>query len=345
MKFIDRLLQNRILIHCLFWLSTTIFFGVYGSVMGIPFLAGIIIKFFFLPVQILATYYLIYYQVPTFLYPKKYLRFAISFFLSVLVFCTLAHLVEDFGLAKVAVGYTNVIHTFGEIVRNPFANVGYSAEEVYPTVFIVAGLKFIKQRLEEKTQLDVLEQEKANAEIKLLKAQINPRILSKTLYQLHQLTLDKSEEAPEVVVKLSEMLDYMLYQCNDPNVLVSNEIPLIQNYLDLEKLRHQPNLSIRFYHEFANSTASVTPLLLLTLVESLINKIPTNLANDANFELFLVEETNRLKCTILSNVIPANTPLDEHVKKQLDLLYPNQYNLSTTQTNEVYKLNLYLNLI
>ena len=209
---------------------------------------------------------------------------------------------------------------------------------------MVAGIKFIKQRLEEKTQLDILEQEKANAEIKLLKAQINPRILSKTLYQLHQLTLDKSDEAPEVVVKLSEMLDYMLYQCNEPKVLVSNEIPLIQNYLDLEKLRHQPNLSIRFYHEFANSTTTITPLLILTLVESLISKVSTNLATNANFEVFLIEENNQLKCTILSNVILENIPLDQHVKKQLDLLYPNQYELKTNQENGAYKLQLALHL-
>ena len=126
---------------------------MYGAGIGFPFLAGIIIKSFFLPIQILATYYLIYYQIPTLLFPKKYLRFAISFFLSVLVFCTLAHLVEDLAMSKIVIGYTSELHTFWEIVRNPFANVGYSAEDIYPTVFIVSAMKFIKQGFEEKNEI------------------------------------------------------------------------------------------------------------------------------------------------------------------------------------------------
>lgn len=95
-NIIERIFQNRVVAHVLFWLSTLIIFPVYGMGMGMPFLAGFIIKLFLLPIQILATYSLIYYQIPKLLYQKKYLRFSIIFFLSLLVFCTLGHLADDF---------------------------------------------------------------------------------------------------------------------------------------------------------------------------------------------------------------------------------------------------------
>jgi len=341
-KLIERILQNRVLLHCLFWFSTLIIFGLYGMGIGMPFLAGVIIKFFFLPVQILATYFLIYYQIPNLLFPKKYLLFAISFFLSVLVFCTLAHLSEDFGLAKIVIGYTPVIHTFWEIISDPFGNVWYSAEEIYPTVFIVAVMKFIKQQFEETTKLDFLEQEKANAEIKLLKAQINPRILSKTLYQLHALTLEKSDAAPEVVIKLSEMLDYMLYQCNSPKVLVSDEITLIQNYLDLEKLRHGEAINITFFHHLNNQKLEITPLLLLSLIEAVFIKKGEKLPPDAKVEIILQEKNENLSLQIISNLVAQQTVPTIDAQKQLELLYPKQHELASTTKDGVFNLSLNL---
>ena len=196
-NFIERILQNRILAHVLFWLSTLIIFPLFGMSFGLPFLVGLLIKFFFLPIQITATYYLIYYQIPVFLYQKKYAKFALSLFASALIFCTLAHFSEDFGLTKFLSGYRNTVHTFWEILSNPFANIGYNAEDIYLTVFLVTGLKFIKERMEKKTQMEVLTQEKITAEINLLKAQINPKILSKTLHQLHTCLLYTSDAADE----------------------------------------------------------------------------------------------------------------------------------------------------
>ncbi len=343
-NFIEKIFQNRILLHVLFWLSTLVIFGVYGSAIGWPFLAGVLIKLFFLPIQIAATYYLIYYQVPTFLYNKRYVRFAISFFISILICSTLAHFVEDFGIVKVMSGYSDNLHTAWEIIRNPFANVGYNAEDIYLTVFMVTGLKFMKQRVEAKTQMDILEQEKANAEINLLKAQINPRILSKTLHQLHTLTKEKSDAAPEVVIKLSEMLDYMLYQCNSPKVLVSDEIILIQNYLDLEKLQHGAALQVTFFHHLENKELAITPLLLLSLIESVFTKKGENLPPNAKVEIILQENNDQLDCKILSNLMTLSTIEKTDFKKQLDLLYPNQSKLIINSKGATNVIELMLDL-
>lgn len=341
-NIIARIFQNRIAVHALFWLSTLIIFPIYGMSFGLPFLAGLIIKGFLLPIQILATYLLIHYQIPKFLYQKKYLRFALFFFLSVLLFCTLGHLSDDLFIKPKLSGYGHASHTILQILANPFANVGYNASDIYLTVFLAAGLKFMKDRMEEKTQLDILEQEKANAEINLLKAQINPRILSKTLHQLHTLTKEKSDAAPEVVIKLSEMLDYMLYQCNSPKVLVNDEITLIQNYLDLEKLRHGDNLQITFYHHLENKKIDITPLLLLSLVEAVFTKKEEQLPTNAKVEIILKEKKENLSLQITSNLVTQKTVFTTDAKKQLDLLYPNQHELITTSKGDVFNLSLKL---
>lgn len=344
LTIIERIFQNRILTHVLFWLSTLIIFPIYGMGLNISFAAGFIIKIFFLPIQIAATYYLIYYQIPTFVYTKRYTRFFISLGLSAIVFCTLAHFSEDFGLAKILRGYTNNIHTFWEIISNPFGNIGYNAEDIYLTVFIATGIKFIKQILEEKRELTLLEREKTTAEISLLKAQINPRILSKTLHQLHQLTKEKSDAAPEVVIKLSDILDYMLYQCNTPKVLIRNEIDLVQNYLDLEKLRFGDALTINFYHSLDNQFSEITPLLLLSLVESAFGEKEATLPPNAMLEILLREKNGQLHCELSSNLTNEVNGLADDFKKQLALLYSAQYELTITEKEQRYALDLVLTL-
>jgi len=340
----EKIFQNRMLLHICFWLSTLVIFAAYGTAIGWPFLAGFLIKLFFLPVQIAATYYLIYYQIPNFLYAKRYIRFAISFFLSALLFCTLAHFIEDFGLVQVMTGYSDELHTVQEILRNPFANMGYNGEDIYLTVFIVTGLKFVKQRIDEKTQLDILEQEKSNAEINLLKAQINPRILSKTLHQLHTLTKEKSDAAPEVVIKLSEMLDYMLYQCNDPKVLVSDEITLLQNYLDLAQLRYGDAINIIFYHDLENKKIAITPLLLLSLIEAIFIKKEDQLPQNAKVEIILQEKNEQLNLQITSHLVEQKILLPTDAQKQLELLYPNQHELTIEHKADVFNLRLNIQL-
>lgn len=345
-NFIDRIFQNRTVVHVLFWLSTLIIFPVYGMSFGMPFLAGLIIKGALLPVQILASYLLIYYQIPNLLYQKKYLRFASLFFLSVLIFCTLGHLADDLLIKSWVSGYGHAPHTFLQVLANPFANVGYNASDIYLTVFIVAGLKFVKDRIDEKTQMDILEKEKANAEINLLKAQINPRILSKTLHQLHTLTKEKSDTAPEVVIKLSEILDYMLYQCSDPKVLISKEIELVENYLDLKRLEHGKHLKITFYHSLENKFSKITPLLLLTMVElyfqtgvQVISSYP-----NPSLEILLKEKEHQLEVEVYSTYLMPAMSSTIDFKRQLNLLYPDNYTFDSGGDEETIKFHLTLNL-
>ena len=331
-QLIDRILGNRILLHILFWISLILLFMMVLSLgFGVPMLAVLFLMVLFLPVRIGATYFLIYYQIPKYLYTKRYLRFAGSLLLSIIVFCGLAHIIEDYVIAKIATGYSDHEHTFWEgIINDPIDYIWYSKTEIYPIVFFVTALKFIKQRFEENTQLTILEREKATAEIKLIKAQVNPRILSKALKQLHVLTKEESENAPEVVIKLSEILDYMLYQCNSQKVLLSKEIELIENYLALEKIRYGDQLNLKFFHHLDTDLAEISPLLLLPIIESAFPVDKASVPTKATVDIILRAEKNQLHFQVVSTLIEREHGNELNFKKQLDLLYPDQYQLETS---------------
>jgi len=140
------------------------------------------------------------------------------------------------------------------------------------------------------------------------------------------------------------MLDYMLYQCNSPSVLIANEIELIQNYLDLEKLRFGENINIHFYHDLTNKFAEIAPLLLVSMVEASLLKKGTALPTDAKVEIILQEKEEQLTFKILSNLVNESTISDNDLKKQLALLYPNQHQLNVNFQMNVGTIELTLNL-
>ncbi|MFT7120682.1 MAG: LytS/YehU family sensor histidine kinase [Neolewinella sp.] len=111
----------------------------------------------------------------------------------------------------------------------------------------------LKDRCEVKHQLQVFKEENLKTELKLLKSQIHPHFLFNTLNNLYALTLQKSDRAPEVVAKLSELLSFLLYEGGKPTVPVNKEIELLQNYIDLKILRYGKSLQLSFSHEVDNA--------------------------------------------------------------------------------------------
>jgi len=339
----EDLLNNRLVMHLLFWVVVFLispFFSKHFPTLRQAYIA----KALMLPAQIGATYGLIYYALPKFIYRKKYIGFFLVFALNIVLFTTLAHLFRDLGAWYF--GWTwnhnSSPHSLMEILSQPFQNIWRNAEDIYLTVFVVTALKIVKQRFEEKHQLTLLEKEKANAEIKLLKAQINPRILSKTLAHLYDLAKEKSDLAPEVVIKLSDMLDYMLYQCNAPKVLVSDEIQLIQNYLDLEKMRYGDRLRLQFDQQLTTQEMEVAPLLLLSLVELAFSPQTALSPNKVHVTIIIKEEKEQLHVQLNSNLLSEKDLLNSNIRKQLDLLYPNQYQLETIAEKDACYLALRL---
>jgi len=251
-------------------------------------------------------------------------------------FCTIDHLIVENINPRFLTGYPDRF-SVQEILTSPFTNIGYQGPDVYLTVFLVSAIKIIIDRFEENRLVSQLQKEKATAELNLLKAQINPRILTKSLRQLHQLSLQASDKAPEVVLKLSEMLDYMLYQCNAPKVAVEKELQLIENFLDIEQMRYGENLSIDYKKNIPLEEVEIYPLLLLSIIEVAFEKEPNQEGKEKVGIAVSVQE-NQLKIELKSTLM--DSPNMKTIHKQLDLLYKDHYVLSSEKENLQLTLDL-----
>ena len=214
---------------------------------------------------------------------------------------------------------------------------------IFPAAVIMAISFYRKQR-----DLLELSEQKKTAELKALKNQLNPHFIFNTLNNLYVLALKKSDAAPVVIEKLSDILDYILYRCNDKFVSVKNELALLNNYIDLEKIRYGTRLNINL-KQSQNIDANIAPLILLSLVENACKHGTSEELNQANIAIDLTVENNRIRFKIV-NSKPAKTEASSrtciglnNMTKQLELLYEDAYTLEVTETLEQYSVLLEVN--
>lgn len=183
-------------------------------------------------------------------------------------------------------------------------------------------------------------------ELSLLKAQIHPHFLFNTLNNLYALSLSKSDESPGVVLGLSQILRYILYECNTSRVNLNKEIEIIERYVALEKIRYQNRLEINTSIQGKLSDYEIAPLLVLPLVENAfkhgISKLPEegwiNMEIKIRADEFIFKISNNRPIedeTMVSSGKYGNIGL-QNIKKRLNILYPNKHELKIISEDEVF---------
>ena len=347
---VDRILKRRWLSHLLFWCGSLSIFTLLAALNSGSFKNPFINYLALLPAQMMAAYTLVYFQVPRLLYQRKYFLFALTSLLFSYVFAVLARLSIVY-FAEPLMRDDFEQESILEILSDPGYLYAVYIPAVYLIPFLMLAFKAIKERFDEKHLLEVLQKEKVTTELKFLKAQMHPHFLFNTLNNLYALTLAKSDTAPIVVLKLSEMLDYILYQCNAARVNIHQEIELLENYIELESLRYSENLTWSFEHEVSEKSVQIAPLILLPLVENAFKhgavgqskaliKIELKVAElQLHFEVF--------NSTTLSTEIGSDGKEGiglTNVKRQLALNYPNNHKLEIERTNQSHKVTLDIEL-
>lgn len=349
--FLDRILQNRAISHTLFWvtlLATTTFLTSLN--LGL-FRHHLINNLALLPMQMGAAYFLCYYQLPKQIYKKKYLSFIVSLLVSAFVFSVLAR-VSIIYIAEPFIRTDFEQETLLEILSDPYYLVTVYIPVVYSFPLIMFVVKIIKGRQKEKHELNVLQKEKATTELNFLKAQIHPHFLFNTLNNLYSLTIDKSDLAPEVVLKLSEILDYMIYECADPKVSVHKVQTLIQHYIDLEKLRYGEQLDLVYDCEIDHPHTEIAPLILLPLVENAFKHGASKDLDAPKVHISLRVLKGHLHFTIFNtkSLLVAQKETQKkgigssNIKRRLDLIYPNTHTLKIEDSNDSYLVALDIHL-
>jgi LytS/YehU family sensor histidine kinase len=220
---------------------------------------------------------------------------------------------------------------------------------IYVIVAIASSIKLFKQWYLDQQRHKELIQEKLETELNFLKSQIHPHFLFNLLNNLYSLTLKKSDKAPEVILKLSSLLDYMLYQSTTKYVSVEKEITLLKDYIELEKLRYGSRLKILFSIEGGYAGTYIAPMLLFPFVENAFKHGAANEPGDTWIEIELSINSSKLVfSTKNQNNNKSATGKKgiglKNVKRQLELLYENRFDLQIEDNSDIYFTKLILQL-
>lgn len=341
---------KKILLHLLVWFLAFLFFLLFIGRMNDDYYTTVVYTLALSPVVIAETYYIGYYLIPRFLLKNRYGRFILyaifvvisSFFLQLIINMFIFILIANYGAEKYNPGKIDYL----------FMLVG-----LHFVVVFAVGLSQLNRIFEIQHENRELEKRKhqfelkvKEAELELLKAQIQPHFLFNTLNNLYGLTLKKSDKAPEFVVQLSNLLDYMLYRCNREFVSLADEVECLKNYIDIEKIRYGERLDLKWQEEGMLEEVCIAPLLLLPFVE---NAFKHGASKDAgnpfiHFDLritegnliFRVENSVRVrgKHEKSSGIGLSN------VRKRLEFLYPESHKLLVSEKENIYNVELTLKL-
>lgn len=258
-SLLDRIyafLNQRPIYHGLFWLA------LYGTMVGTSLRQGIGLGTTLCNETIQALFFagLVYCNL-FFLIPNYLARHAFIYFGLVLAACALVTPIEVLVLFLV---YSDAPEYQANVVDQ---QVRIYLSNVFVTLLSTI-LRVIMDWWRYQYEKQVLLTQTMQSELRFLKSQINPHFLFNTLNNLYALTLKKSDKAPEIVLKLAEIMRYMLYECNERRVHLSKEIHYLYNYLDLERLRQPNQADIRFLVEGLVSEQLVAPLMFVPFVEN-----------------------------------------------------------------------------
>lgn len=337
----DRVYQfmsHRVVYHSLFWAVYILIMVLWqGQADGYLYtFTNQLIKSVFYGI---AVYFNIYYLIPNYLSQTRFATYSALLILLVVIIVPLL-----------------MISLYIRFLHDPEAQqrVIDSQMQFFLMTFIILGistiLKIITDWIRHQTVKRELERQTMRSELRFLKSQINPHFLFNTLNNLYALTLKKSDKAPEIVLKLSEMMRYMLYECNERRVPLRKEVNYLSNYLDLERLRQGKNMKIDFTLNGNIGNQKIAPLMFIPFLENSF-KHGLNQVSEGFVHIRMDVQDQELEMSI-ENSKPAIPKMNhrsggiglQNVQRRLDLLYPEQYELKIDNQPEKYIVHLKINL-
>lgn len=323
---------KHFLAHVIFWLVIMLTYAASEWGYRNNFQEAMIFEFLYLPVRLIAVYVNWYVLIPIFLYKNRIIKYVFSL-LGLLFVLAIAQ-----RFLNVYWGYPLF---FPDWFRKPievwvFFRIVQNLVIIASPVAFSTGIKLFSDWYQQKNKARQLEIEKRAAELKYLKAQINPHFLFNTLNNLYGLSLEESKKVPQLILKLSDLLSYSLYESGVEQTEIWKEIKLINDFIALEKERYEGRITINWkVGADVNQNGKIAPLLLMPLVENAFKHGVRAAIETTKIDLFLGREGFFLIFKI-ENSIPVvaaeKTPNGiglKNLKRRLALLYPNQHSLET----------------
>ena len=298
-----------------------------------------------LPITMATTYFMVYYLIPNYLLVKKYFLFVL-YGLYTAVFSTYLIVLAIFG--------SFIFLSNMEIKKMPpmSRNFVFVLILVYLIVAIFSFINLLnhnfktisKNKALENKILDAQLQIK-NQELQYLKKQIHPHFLFNTLNTIYGFALKQSKDTPEIILKLSNLLDYILYQVGKPKVSLKKEVYHIKEYIELEKIRFQDSLKVEFTSDEIPETVQIAPMVLIPFVENAF-KHGSIIDGFLEIEIVIKFSDNTLVFSIKNTILLDDAVQEskgiglKNIKKRLAILYPKNHSLSIFEEKNRYNVTL-----
>lgn len=340
--------------HAVFWLAWWLYFALsyyyfqnqslaeesLAAQAGVIFMRSMLV----LLTHMVACYVFIYWLLPIFLLKKKWALLIIS-----------AGLVSALMFGMGYLIYAFIFPTIDDVLNiNPIVakdTILWSSADagILSAAKVVAAavtIKLMKHWIMKQREKELLEKEKIMVEIQLLKAQMHPGFLLHALNNIQSLAEADSPKAPEILLKLSDLLSYMLYECNQPVVPLEKELTMMCDYMAIEKLGLEKELDMEIQIKGDCHEKKIAPFLLLPFIESAFMQCSNPLSARAwiNLQIRVEDETLEVK---LINGIYGISPTAHHlhnVIRRLQILYPDRHELRIESEGEISitQLNIFL---
>lgn len=352
-KFSEYIRNNRLARHILFWFilfSLDLFRDIIINEKDQNFTIteGLIFNSVGFITQILASYFIAYFWIPKFVKVKRYVLAILVFLLAFYLFGVISRIL--------------VVHVAEPIVRTPpfeqesiqeiFSDYRWLLAKYIPNILlnslVFVAVKYYFEDEREKSNKLTLAKEKTEIELKTLKGQLNPHFLFNTLNNIYSLSVINSPKTSTSISKLSEILDHVLYRCNGKYVLLSSEIELLKNFIELEKLRYDERLKVTFTENIENDT-EIPPLILLSLVENAFKHGAGEDSGSPEINILVSNKDDQFVFKIMNSVSKDYQSQNKgnlgllNVKKQLDLIYKDDYELAIGGSENTFEVTLKVN--
>lgn len=327
----------RIARHVTFWTMDGVSILVVLSADNVIDLPDILGRFLVIPFTAAITYFIIYYVIPTHLKTRN-LRHTLLCLLFAFLFIA-------FGIRYYRL---EVIYHFidpgrvASVDRWSIAKVLRDTFNWMPGICLAVAIKVMKNRSELLLHNKKLIEEKKNAELAFLKAQMHPHFLFNTLNTLYAHAIKAGDAGEEVVLRLSNLLRFILEECDKRVIPIEQEIKVIEDYFELKKLRHGTRLNIDSQITLKQTPVYVSPLLMLPIIENSFKHTLMQSPGRVNIKVRIRSENNFISLYVENDLyengkVPRNGKGLASVKRQLEMLYDSRFEFQTKSEQGKFK--------
>jgi sensor histidine kinase YesM len=352
--------KYRLLRHVLFWLSWWLFNAIIytsspaydnDSSYFLRFFHSSINAFFYLFQHIFFAYLLMYYVLPKFVFKNKYFQASIITLFLIFIIAAISPVIGKYVLDP----FWNSILPSNRTISKSYNQGSFFRDwlgGLRGSITIggfAAAIKLMKYHFDKEQRNLELQKQNISSQHQLLKAQVHPHFLFNTLNNIYSHTQVASPESPKLVAGLSDLLRYILYECNQPFVPLYKELKMLQDYISLEQIRYNNQLDLSIDIPKKDEDLVIAPLLLLPLIENSFKHGVSQMLEQPWIGLTILITDKQLKLKLVNG---KGKQLEKksrgiglnNVQKRLELLYPKRHHFHISETEDAFIVSMNIEL-